>query len=98
MEFITDEVLGDAIAAMPTTEFDTHQFLELLVERHPHAYIRELYSYIDGPDPFKAVHTQVARGLDAPTFGHVVEKMPARNSSPNIHGKSSPVHVWRCIT
>ena len=100
MQFLNDQILRQTLVAMPSAEFDTHEYFANLRRNHQLAYIRELNRYVEdgSPDPDKAVHTQIARRLDHPAFSDILRKVPGlRRSSRNDHGINSPVQVWQRI-
>ena len=66
---ITDQMLNDAIGAMPVT-FDSHAIIEALMTARPREYVHDLYEhYLTAQDdPIKELHAAIGRRLAGRDF------------------------------
>jgi hypothetical protein len=82
------------VNSIPADEFDSHDFILKLAQKHQRLYVQLLYVYKDNNQPFQSVHKEIARRLkkQVDLVKHVRD-----HSSRNIFGLVNKVAVWRKV-
>ena len=89
---ITDQMLNDAIGAMPVT-FDSHAIIEALMTARPREYVHDLYEhYLTAQDdPIKELHAAIGRRLAGLGTLTKTRKVLSRN----VRGRDTENQEWR---
>jgi hypothetical protein len=75
-------------------DFDSHDFILVLSQKHQRLYIEALYAFRDKTRPFHRVHIAIAKRLKKRV--DLVTHIKDRRSN-NIFGQKSLVAVWRKV-
>ena len=78
-----------------SAEFTSHEFIACLAQEHQREYIEALAAYRQRQSPFKAVHSILARHLNAFVPQLIVQDGPAID--PDIFGDPCSCVKWRRI-
>ncbi len=98
MEYLTNDIIEQAIRSQPADIFDSHDIFFTLMTDFPRDYVQELYECLEyEPDPFVKLHTDIAKRMAAKDFRHVVRKHGGKRRSLNCRGKEDECQVWERI-
>ena len=99
MDFITDEILTQAIERQPLNDvFDSHDIYFALMTCWSEEYVRELYACLEfEPDPFVKLHTDIAKRMDSSHLNSIVRKHGGKRRTLNCRGKKDECQVWERI-
>ena len=96
MDYLTDEILIQAIERQESDMFDSHDMYFTLMTYWAEAYVRELYKALEShSDPFEKLHTDIAKRMASRHLNHVVVKHDGKQRSPNCRGKEDECQIWR---
>ena len=95
MNHITRQILEQAVQTQESSQFDSHDVIRAVMRIAPQEYVRELYDYVDTPDPFKPVHGAI--GSELGQMQGIVRQQHNKVQTMNIRGELSPVETWERI-
>jgi hypothetical protein len=95
MDYITRQILAQAVQAQESNRFDTHDVIRAVMRLAPQEYVYELYHYVDTEDPFKPVHGAIGSEL-AQMQGLLIQQHD-KVETMNVRGQLSPVETWERI-
>ncbi len=98
MDYLTDEILTQAIERQESDIFDSHDMYFTLMTYWAEAYVRELYEALEShSDPFEKLHMDIAKRMASQNMRHVVAKYGGKRRSLNCRGKEDECQIWRRI-
>lgn len=96
MDFITDDIIRQAIGLQETDVFDTHDVIQTIMQIAPQEYAEQLHQYGDNPDPFVVLHPQIARRMAG--LEDVVRPSGEKVQSRNVRGPTTPCERWQRVS
>jgi len=95
LQHISDAILGQAVAAQPAGEFDSHDVIFWVSRNRPREYAADLNAALaDDGDPFVNLHTAIGRRLASlPQLAQQHRK----RVSMNVRGEQTECEVWRRV-
>ena len=88
-----EEVFPKIVRLMPD-EFDSHDFILVLAQKHQKLYVQALFTTKDENLPFNRTHMAIGKRLKR--HKDLVKQVGNKNSK-NIFGLESKVAVWRKV-
>jgi hypothetical protein len=95
LQHISDAILGQAAAAQPADEFDSHDVIFWVSRNRPREYAADLNAALaDDGDPFVNLHTAIGRRLASlPQLAQQHRK----RVSMNVRGEQTECEVWQRV-
>ncbi len=89
-----EELFPRIVKLMPKDEFDSHDFILTLAQKHQKLYVQLLHVYKDNNQPFQSVHKEIPKRLKKRVD---LVKHIGKHSSKNIFGLENNCAVWRKV-
>jgi hypothetical protein len=83
------------IAEIPDDEFTSHKFILRLAQKNQAEYINALYYHRGKEDPFRKVHSFLAKRLHK--HRTLIKKVGVVPNDPDIFGEPQPCARWRKV-
>ena len=90
-----EEHYADVIAQM-ADEFTSHEFIEKLSQAQQELYVQLLNEYSANGQPFRSVHSVIAKRLRS-NWTHLVEYVDTNPNSENVFGNYNGAAIWRKV-
>ena len=77
-------------------EFTSHEFIEKLSQAQQEIYVQLLSEYSENGQPFRSVHSVIAKRLRS-NWAHRVEYVDTNPKSENIFGNYNGAAIWHKV-